>query len=58
MRLHYLTAGKGDGDLVVLLHRYAETSHMWRPLRDAIVLLARICARAIFCGLACDILIH
>lgn len=32
VRLHYLTAGKGDGDLVVLLHGYAETSHMWRPL--------------------------
>jgi pimeloyl-ACP methyl ester carboxylesterase len=32
VRLHYLTAGKGDGDLVVLLHGYAETSRMWRPL--------------------------
>jgi pimeloyl-ACP methyl ester carboxylesterase len=30
VRLHYLTAGKGD--LVVLLHGYAETSHMWLPL--------------------------
>jgi pimeloyl-ACP methyl ester carboxylesterase len=30
VRLHYLTAGKGDP--VVLLHGYAETSHMWRPL--------------------------
>jgi pimeloyl-ACP methyl ester carboxylesterase len=29
-RLHYLIAGKGDP--VVLLHGYAETSHMWRPL--------------------------
>jgi pimeloyl-ACP methyl ester carboxylesterase len=29
-RLHYLVAGKGDP--VVLLHGYAETSHMWRPL--------------------------
>ena len=28
--LHYLIAGKGDP--VVLLHGYAETSHMWRPL--------------------------
>jgi pimeloyl-ACP methyl ester carboxylesterase len=28
--LHYLTAGKGD--VVVLLHGYAETSHMWLPL--------------------------
>ena len=30
VRLHYLVAGKGE--LVVLLHGYAETSHMWRPL--------------------------
>jgi pimeloyl-ACP methyl ester carboxylesterase len=30
VRLHYLIAGKGDP--VVLLHGYAETSHMWRPL--------------------------
>ena len=30
VRLHYLVAGKGDP--VVLLHGYAETSHMWRPL--------------------------
>jgi pimeloyl-ACP methyl ester carboxylesterase len=30
VRLHYLIAGKGDP--VVLLHGYAETGHMWRPL--------------------------
>jgi pimeloyl-ACP methyl ester carboxylesterase len=30
LRLHYLIAGKGDP--VVLLHGYAETSHMWLPL--------------------------
>ena len=30
VRLHYLIAGEGDP--VVLLHGYAETSHMWRPL--------------------------
>jgi pimeloyl-ACP methyl ester carboxylesterase len=30
VRLHYLIAGQGDP--VVLLHGYAETSHMWRPL--------------------------
>jgi len=30
VRLHYLTAGKGDP--VILLHGYAETSRMWRPL--------------------------
>jgi pimeloyl-ACP methyl ester carboxylesterase len=30
VRLHYLVAGKGEP--VVLLHGYAQTSHMWRPL--------------------------
>jgi pimeloyl-ACP methyl ester carboxylesterase len=30
IRLHYLTTGKGDP--VILLHGYAETSRMWRPL--------------------------
>jgi len=30
LRLHYLVAGKGDP--VLLLHGYAENSHMWRPL--------------------------
>src|SRR6266853_2288692 len=30
VRLHYLAAGTGDP--VILLHGYAETSHMWRPL--------------------------
>ncbi len=30
VRLHYLVAGKGEP--VVLLHGYAETSHMWLPL--------------------------
>ena len=30
VRLHYLIAGEGDP--VVLLHGYAQTSHMWRPL--------------------------
>jgi pimeloyl-ACP methyl ester carboxylesterase len=30
IRLHYLTAGSGDP--VFLLHGYAQTSHMWRPL--------------------------
>ena len=29
-RLHYLIGGKGSP--VVLLHGYAETSHMWRPI--------------------------
>ena len=30
VRLHYLEAGKGEP--VILLHGYAENSHMWRPL--------------------------
>jgi pimeloyl-ACP methyl ester carboxylesterase len=30
VKLHYLIAGKGDP--VLLLHGYAENSHMWRPL--------------------------
>jgi pimeloyl-ACP methyl ester carboxylesterase len=35
VRLHYLVAGTGDP--VVLLHGYAETSHMWRPLMAELV---------------------
>ena len=30
VQLHYLTAGHGPA--VILLHGYAETSRMWRPL--------------------------
>ncbi|MEI8153195.1 MAG: alpha/beta hydrolase, partial [Hyphomicrobiales bacterium] len=30
VRLHYLAAGEGDP--VILLHGYAQNSHMWRPL--------------------------
>jgi len=30
VRLHYLAAGKGEP--IVLLHGYAQNSHMWRPL--------------------------
>lgn len=30
IKMYYLVAGKGDP--VVLLHGFAETSHMWRPL--------------------------
>ena len=29
IRMHYLVAGKGDP--VILLHGYAQNSHMWRP---------------------------
>jgi pimeloyl-ACP methyl ester carboxylesterase len=35
VRLHYLIAGKGDP--VVLLHGYAESSHMWLPLITKLV---------------------
>ena len=35
VRLHYLIAGSGDP--VVLLHGYAETGHMWRPLFPGLV---------------------
>ena len=34
VKLQYLTAGTGPA--VVLLHGYAETSHMWRPLIPAL----------------------
>src|SRR6187551_1471538 len=30
VQLHYLTAG--DGPVVLLLHGFAETSRMWRPI--------------------------
>ena len=29
-RIHYLVAGKGEP--IILLHGYAQNSHMWRPL--------------------------
>jgi pimeloyl-ACP methyl ester carboxylesterase len=34
IKMSYLIAGKGDpsGNPVILLHGYAQTSHMWRPL--------------------------
>ncbi|MBV8658516.1 MAG: alpha/beta hydrolase [Burkholderiales bacterium] len=30
--VHYLQSGTGDATPIVLLHGYAETSHMWQPL--------------------------
>ena len=30
VKLHYLVAGQGES--VILLHGYAQNSHMWRPL--------------------------
>jgi pimeloyl-ACP methyl ester carboxylesterase len=32
IELHYLQTGSGDGTPVILLHGFAETSHMWIPL--------------------------
>jgi len=32
VRLHYLIAGKGDP--LILLHGYAQTNRMWRPLME------------------------
>jgi pimeloyl-ACP methyl ester carboxylesterase len=34
INLHYLQAGESDGTPVILLHGYAETSHMWLPLME------------------------
>jgi pimeloyl-ACP methyl ester carboxylesterase len=42
VRLHYLVAGKGDP--VILLHGYAETSHMWRPLIGELAKTHRVIA--------------
>ncbi|WP_243751276.1 alpha/beta fold hydrolase [Paraburkholderia sp. BL10I2N1] len=36
IELHYLEAGKGGETPVVLLHGYAESSHMWPPLIKAL----------------------
>jgi pimeloyl-ACP methyl ester carboxylesterase len=42
VRLHYLVAGQGDP--VILLHGYAETSHMWRPLIGELAKTHRVVA--------------
>ena len=34
VKLHYLIAGKGEP--VVLLHGYAQTSHMWRDRKSVV----------------------
>ena len=31
LQMHYLEAGE-QGSVVILLHGYAQNSHMWRPL--------------------------
>jgi pimeloyl-ACP methyl ester carboxylesterase len=42
VKLHYLTAGSGPA--IVLLHGYAETSRMWRPLIPALAPRFRVIA--------------
>lgn len=42
LRIHYLDAG--DGDLVILLHGFAQTSHMWRPLMEQLAANHRVVA--------------
>lgn len=42
VRLHYLEAGKGEP--IVLLHGYAETSHMWLPLIKELAKTNRVIA--------------
>lgn len=42
IRLHYLAAGQGDP--VVLLHGYAQTSHMWLPLIPELAKTHRVIA--------------
>jgi pimeloyl-ACP methyl ester carboxylesterase len=36
IEMHYLAAGAGDKTPVILLHGYAQTSHMWLPLMPKI----------------------
>ena len=42
VRLHYLVAGEGEP--VILLHGYAETSHMWLPLMAKLAATHRMIA--------------
>ena len=42
VKLQYLTAGQGPA--VLLLHGYAETSHMWRPLMPKLAARFRVIA--------------
>jgi len=43
LRMHYLVAGK-DGSPVILLHGYAQNSHMWRPLMAELAKTRRVIA--------------
>jgi len=42
VRLHYLIAGEGDP--IILLHGYAQNSHMWRPLIEELAKTHRVIA--------------
>jgi pimeloyl-ACP methyl ester carboxylesterase len=42
VRLHYLVAGTGSP--VILLHGYAQNSHMWRPLMKELAKTHRVVA--------------
>ena len=43
LRMHYLAAGTG-GSPVILLHGYAQNSHMWRPLMSELGKTHRVIA--------------
>src|SRR4051812_21735624 len=43
LRMHYLEAGTA-GSPVILLHGYAQTSHMWRPLMTELSKTHRVIA--------------
>jgi pimeloyl-ACP methyl ester carboxylesterase len=43
LRMHYLVAGTG-GSPVILLHGYAQNSHMWRPLMTQLAKTRRVIA--------------
>ena len=42
LKMHYLAAGKGPP--VILIHGYAQTSHMWRPLMKELAKTHRVVA--------------
>jgi pimeloyl-ACP methyl ester carboxylesterase len=42
LKMHYLAAGQGEP--VILLHGYAQTSHMWRPLMQELAKTRRVVA--------------
>src|SRR6516225_10003101 len=41
-KLHYLTAGQGPA--LILLHGYTQTSRMWRPLIDKLMVIFTVMA--------------